>query len=169
MTDKKHPPALPRAGRKDNPMYNDKIEDLRFTVSLYPLEGETDLEALRRRDSYIAADIAEAKAIIRKMEEYRQEIFTQAQRIAAAPVSLELELVRSRRFAGGGQYRPFYYLTCYEVYAGIGKKKIRQEIFPGKERFKAIKLLAVASLTLALLAEEWKSNTRLAASPLGPP
>ena len=83
-------------------MYNDKIEDLRFTVSLYPLEGETDLEALRRRDSYIAADIAEAKAIIRKMEEYRQEIFTQAQRIAAAPVSLELELVRSRRFAGGG-------------------------------------------------------------------
>lgn len=128
-------------------MYNDKIEDLRFTAYLYSLEGETDLENLRRRDGYIASEIVHAKAIICRMEEYRQEIFTQAQRIAAAPVSLELELVRKLCYAGSGQYRPFYYLTCYEVYTGIGKKKIKKKEFLGKERFKAIKLL-----------EEWKKQ-----------
>lgn len=128
-------------------MYNDKIEDLRFTASLYPLEGETDLDALRRRDSYIASEISRAKSIICRMEEYRQEIFRQAQQIAAAPVTLELELIRSHRYVSSGQYRPFYYLTRYEVYAGIGKKKIQQEVFPGKERFKAIKLL-----------DEWKKQ-----------
>lgn len=128
-------------------MYNDKIEDLKFTVSLYPLDEETDLETLRRRDSYIALEIEAVKGLIRRMEEYRQEIFEQSQRVAAAPVSLELELIRSHRYVGGCQYRPFYYLTRYEVYAGIGKKRIQQEVFPGKERFKAKKLL-----------EEWKKQ-----------
>lgn len=128
-------------------MDRERPEELKFHTYLWHVEEETDLEALRRQDCNIASDIARAKSMIQQMENYRKEIFEQAQRIAAAPVTLELELIRSHRYVSSGQYRPFYYLTRYEVYAGIGKKKIQQEVFPGKERFKAIKLL-----------DEWKKQ-----------
>lgn len=128
-------------------MYEPKIEDIKFTAYLYPVEGEADLATLKQRDEAVKHEIARAKAIIERLETYRKELFRQSQRITAAPVSLEITLLRELRYTYHGPARPFYYLTQYEVYAGVGKKKIRQEVFAGKERFQALKTL-----------EEWKKQ-----------
>ena len=109
----------------------------------------SDMKTLQMYDRSAAYAIERLEEALEAMKAHRQEIYEQAQRVAAAAVTMEIELIRERRFRDS---HVFYHLRRYEVREGIGKTKIHGESYPGNDRKTALQRF-----------EEWKKQFPAAA------
>lgn len=127
----------------------EQIKEYRIFAYTSNVRDCCDMASLQRQDNYTAHMIERLEEALAAMKAHRAEIYEQAQRIAAAAVSVEIELTRERRFRDS---HVFYHLRRYEVRQGIGKTKIHGESYPGKDRKEALKRF-----------EEWKKEFPAAA------
>lgn len=112
------------------------IKEYRIFAYTSNVKACSDMKSLQMYDRMAASAIERLEEALEAIKAHRQEIFEQAQKVAAAPVTLEIELTRERRFRDS---HVFYHLRRYEVREGIGKTKIHGESYPGKDRKEAFK------------------------------
>ncbi len=111
-------------------------EEIRLYGYLYPFKNITDIDRLKDYDEYSTRFIAEAEAAIEKMKVYRKALFIHTQYLSQAPYTLELKLLRERRYHDNKVY---YFVTLQKVFDGIGKRDVISESYHGTERSTAIK------------------------------
>ncbi len=111
-------------------------EEIRLYGYLYPFKNITDIDRLKDYDEYSTRFIAEAEAAIEKMKVYRKALFNHTQYLSQAPYTLELKLLRERRYHDNKVY---YFVTLQKVFDGIGKRDVISETYYGTERSTAIK------------------------------
>ena len=114
----------------------ENIKEFRIFAHTYNVKDCSDMKSLQMYDRMAASSIERLEEALEAMKAHRAEIFAQAQRVAAAAVSLEIELTRERRWRDS---HVFYHLRRYEVREGIGKTQIEGETYPGKDRKEALK------------------------------
>ena len=113
-------------------------EDLRVCASKHRPAAIHTMDDLQRYGKSAARAIADAKAMIAKLEAYQMQLHDRAQQIAAAPWHTELFLQREPYYRDGTIR---YYLDIRRVYdvPGIDPETLERTTFPGKERSKALK------------------------------
>lgn len=111
-------------------------EEIKIYGYLSPFGNVTDINRLKSYDEYSARFIANTEAAIQRVKEYRKELFNHTQYLASAPYTLELKLLRERRFRNSNVY---YYITLSKVYDGIGNHDIISESYNGTKRSTAVK------------------------------
>ena len=111
-------------------------EELRVWAYLLSPAAIHTMDSLQHYGKSAARAIAEAQAMIAKLEAYQMQLYDRAQQIAAAPWHTELLLQRERCF---DTIR--YYLDIRRVYdaPGIDPETLERTTYPGKERSKALK------------------------------
>ncbi|WP_458407830.1 hypothetical protein [Anaerotignum sp.] len=138
----------------------EQVKEFRIFAYTRPVADCSDLNTLKLYDRNTAHDIERLEEALKELKEHRKEIFQQAQRVAAAPVTLEIELTRERKFR---ENHVFYHLRRYEVREGIGKTKIAGESYPGKDRKTALlrfdqwkKEFPAATVTVDIEKRRWE-------------
>lgn len=113
--------------------------DLDLRVHAYIIDPKTihTTQQAAQWGGYAARDIAAAKELIRKLEEYQQMLYQRVQEIEAAPWHTELYLIRDRSYRTGKVEYTIKLLKVYDT-AGIGPSVIETRKYAGSERHKAL-------------------------------
>lgn len=111
--------------------------DIRLYAYIKKADTIGDLKSLEWREAQALQAIAECKATIETLEEYRKTLFARYQEIASAPFKLVLRLERNVKYDGTKSYS----ITLVKRFEGakISDEEVTRETFPGKERHKALK------------------------------
>lgn len=114
-------------------------DDAEIRLYAYIKKADTigDLKSLEFREAQALQAIAECKATIETLEEYRKTLYTRYQEIANATFKLVLRLERHVKWDNSKSY----IITLFKRYDGakIADEEVKRENFPGKERHKALK------------------------------
>jgi hypothetical protein len=121
---------------KDYFTYRDDA-DIRLYAYIKKADTIGDLKSLEFREAQALQAIADCKATIETLEEYRKTLFARYQEIASAPYKLVLRLERNVKWDNSKSY----IITLFKRYDGakISDEEVKRETFPGKERHKALK------------------------------
>lgn len=92
------------------------------------------LDELQREDERSANMIADLEAMVDCLKQHRQAIATRYQELATAPTVPVVELKRTKDCYKGIRYT----ITEYRQHLDGHRVKVTQQVFPGRERSKAI-------------------------------
>lgn len=96
------------------------------------------IEDCKRQGDRAVAAIRQCESMITRLRAYHLSLCDRAREIVCAPYHIEIEFRRERSYSDN---RVQYIAEIFRVYdvKGISRQSIRREIWPGKERHKAMK------------------------------
>lgn len=116
--------------------YGSQTREYSHEVRLYGRRPAViySLESLQDEDKRSADKIAELESLIECLKQHRQAIAARYQELATAPTVPVVELKRTNDSYRGIQYT----LTEYRQHLDGHRVEVTRQVFPGKERSKAI-------------------------------
>lgn len=116
---------------------NRKEEEIRAWAYLIAPRAINTIEDCKLQGDRVATAIRQCESMIERLRDYQLSLCDRAREIACAPYHIEIEFRRERSYSDN---RVRYIAEIFRVYdvQGISRQSIRREIWPGKERHKAM-------------------------------
>lgn len=119
-------------------MFENRKEDIHVWAYLIAPRAINTIEDCKLQGDRAATAIRQAESMIACLRDYQMSLADRAREIVCAPYHIEIEFRRERSYSDN---RVRYIAEIFRVYdvKGISRQSIRREIWPGKERHKAMK------------------------------